>query len=99
MQKERNERKRQLIAHVWHISSALENASSTIRSEVERCKNHQISEWELTESTQQEILTLFVEVGLTELMEKFMAFILVDQALSYGKDASSESKGTNQGSG
>lgn len=85
LEKERGERKRQLIAHAWHVSNVLEHASSTIRAQIERCKEHEITEWDMTEAVHQEILTLFVECGLTELMEKFLAFALTEQAISYGR--------------
>jgi hypothetical protein len=83
LQKERNTRRQKLIARAWHVSIALRHASETIKLNVESAKTHNISEWELAETTQQEVLTLFVECGLTELMEAFTSFALVNQALSY----------------
>jgi hypothetical protein len=83
--KERNERRRQLIARCWGIQKSLHHSSDTIRILVEKAKIHEINEWDLAEQTQQEVLQIFAECGLTEMMEAFMAFILVNQAMEYGQ--------------
>lgn len=85
LEKQRGERKRRLIAHAWHVANTLHNASATIKQQVEKCKNHEIDEWELVESTHQEVMSLFVECGLTEMFEKFMAFALTQQAMQYSR--------------
>lgn len=82
-EEERGKRRQRLIAQAWHVSKALIEASEFIRVQIEKTKNHELSEWELAETTQQEVLQLFVECGLTELMEKAVAFALVNQAMSY----------------
>jgi hypothetical protein len=84
LQKERNKRRQLLIRKAWAISRTLEAAATTIQTRVTQVKNHEISEWDLTEATQQEILQLFVEVGLTELWEAFLNYALTNQALAYG---------------
>jgi hypothetical protein len=101
LEKERNERKRRVIAHAWHVANALGNASANVRTFVDKCKVHEIDEWELVEQTHQEVMQLFVECGLTEMFEKFMAFALTQQAMQYSESGSEalDTEGTNSGRG
>ena len=74
----RQEAKRQLMAHMYAMSDRMMATGIEIKWWTDKLKNHECNEWETFEGISDAILTLFPEVGLTDLAGKLYLFLKAD---------------------
>lgn len=77
LERSRGKAKQSLIAHGYHIAHTLKMTAATIEGRLWMLTEHQITEWDALSGIHQDCMTMYAELGLTELVQKYVQFQLV----------------------